>query len=123
MAGWTSDVSIAAGGSPVASRAVKTGPACLSGAYVANYSTSPRYLQFFNSATSPSGGDAPALQYVVLRGAAGYPATFFADGSWFSNPTFTSPLFTDGLAWGISTTAGTFTAAEATDCDVEVHFA
>ena len=79
---------------------------------VSNINAAVRYLQVFNKATAPTGGDTPVFSWVIPAGTATAPAIreigreFFGEGGYY---------FATGIAVGISTTAATFTAATTTD--------
>lgn len=116
------DVSIARGSAPVAARVSHAGPATLNGIYVANYAGGTRYIQFFNQTTTPTTSAVPILQYVINIGAPNAPSTLTFDVGWFNSAGPMTQLFSDGLAWAVSSAAGVLSLADPTDCDVEVHY-
>lgn len=94
-----------------ASGVAKSTTGNLFGCYAINNNAAIRYLDFFDSSTAPAPNAVPRLQF-------GIPASggeiiigsdfWQADGIGFAK----------GIAWGISTTKGTFTAATPGDHDL-----
>lgn len=75
----------------------------------ANRNAAARYIQIFNSAAGPTGGATPLDQTLVPAGATVVLGTdFFTDAG---------VALGTGIAWGFSTTSGTYTAATAADHD------
>lgn len=84
---------------------------------VANFNTAVRYLQIYNSTGSTSG--TPVAVFPIPAGSATAPAiqtfgdTFFTrDGVYLST----------GITWAISTTQATYTAATASDHNIDVVY-
>lgn len=71
-----------------------------------NLNAAARYMQFFNTATTPSAGAVPALAFPINPGLTTILNTFFSSAG---------INFTTGIAMGISTTSGTYTAATAAE--------
>lgn len=118
---WSIDTSYAGAASPVNAHVSKNTSATFGGAWSGNYVGSIRYLMLFNQNTTPTNGTTPVLQYPIGIGVASSPTTW-ALGSGYYGPGGLTGVFTNGLAWAISTTPGTLTLANATDCDVEVDY-
>ena len=91
----------------------KTTQGIVSAARVANRNAGVRWLQLFNTATTPAGGATPALSIPIEpTGATGYMFI----GEWFFGAQGFCPG-TIGIAYGWSTTAATYTAATNTEHD------
>lgn len=77
-------------------------------------SSSTRYFQLFNQTTSPTTGNVPVLQLPIPVGSTiGFGQDIFG-GTGF-------PLST-GVTWGVSTTAGTYTAAATSDSTLSIRW-
>lgn len=99
-------------GTPVLGKAtgvLKTSPGYLTSFKAHNRNSGTRWLQLFDSTTAPSGGATPLDQWEVpASGIAVIGEDYFTkDGMQFKT----------GIAWGFSTTAGTFTAGTDADHD------
>jgi hypothetical protein len=95
-----------------ASGVVKATPGVVGGLYALNNNTATRYVQLFDSSSAPTNGATPKLQWAIPAGGGGeiiVGSDFFSD----EGVAFNSA----GIAWGISTTKGTFTAATPGDHD------
>lgn len=90
---------------------VKTTPGNLYFMRASNANAALRYLQLHNKASAPAAGEVPILSFVIPAGTAAVPGVTEL-GSAFLGP---SIYFSTGIALGISTTAGTYTAATAGD--------
>lgn len=100
---------------------IKASPATLLQVYVVNRNAAARYLQIFDATSSSDGGltDAglpaasavPSFQYLVPP-EAGVDIPILPGGQSFKT----------GLSFGVSTAAGTYTAATAGDHDVEAVY-
>lgn len=88
----------------------KASPAIVVAAAVSNTNAALRYFQLFNSATAIAGGAVPVMSFPIAAGSATVPGARTIDQPFFSNY-----VFNVGLAWGISTTAATYTAATPAD--------
>lgn len=89
------------------------GPVRVFSAYAFNHNVSVRYMQLFDKATAPASGDVPRVQFAIPP----------SDGDrGFGDDMFTEEgvPFLLGLAVGISTTRGSYTAATASDHDFTV---
>lgn len=94
-----------------ASGVIKASAGTLFALYGLNNNSAIRYEQIFDSSTAPAPGAVPRLQFALPAsgGEIVIGNDFWqVDGIGFSN----------GIAWGISTTKGTFTAATPADHDV-----
>lgn len=105
----------AAGSSPatVTAALCATGPVALTSLDASNKNAAERYIQIFDKATAPIAGDVPIAAYPIPPLANSASGRFFRDyGQGFD---VGGLLLKNGLAWGVSTTAATYTAATATD--------
>jgi len=93
---------VAASGSVIATPAFLYSLSCFN-----NHATAVRYIQIFNRTTAPSVGDTPVFSFPI-------PAQqgFVLEESFFTNNGY---FFNTGIAWGISSTAATYTAGLAAD--------
>lgn len=79
---------------------------------VTNYNAALRYLQIHNKASAPANPNVPVISIPIPAGTATAPGklelstAFFGDGGYF---------LSTGVAVGVSTTGGTYTAATAAD--------
>lgn len=86
---------------------VKASAGNLFSVYCQNNSTGTRYLQLFNTATTPGAGATPLFTFLVPgSGVLLMDSLFFGQGGYY---------FATGIAFAISTTQATYTAATATD--------
>lgn len=90
-------------------------PCKLLGSYIWNKSSSIRYIQFFNRTSNPPGGTVPLISRVLAPNEK-YSLQSFDFGS---NDGYN---FSVGLAWGFSTTEGTYIAGTPTDITVEIYW-
>ncbi len=99
-----------------ASGVVKSGQhANLFGVYAINNNASIRYLQFFDSTTAPASSAAPRLQFGIPGGGG---EIIIGTDFWQAQ----GIAFDKAIAWGISTTKGSFVAATAGDHDLMVIY-
>lgn len=91
---------------------VKTTPGNLLFLRCSNGNAALRYLQLHNKASAPSAGETPILSFALPAGASAAIPAVIELGSGEFGP---SVYFSTGIAIGISTTAGTYTAATAGD--------
>lgn len=93
---------------------IKASAAHLYSCYCETTNAAKRYLQFFNTTTTPSGGATPVLSFLIPAGSsASYDITHFG---------MNGQPFTTGLAYGVSTTPLTYTAATASEQVVQVKY-
>lgn len=79
------------------------------------------YFQIFNKATAPALNDVPVYSIALAAGTATVPARLALTEAFFG---IAGRNLTTGLAWGISSTAATFTdAGTAGNYQVHVHYA
>lgn len=91
---------------------VKASAGYLKSIQVSNINAAIRYLQIHNKATAPASTEVPVLSFPIPAGTATVPATIsFGREDWGDGGYYCSI----GVAIGISTAAGTFTAATTTD--------
>lgn len=75
--------------------------------YVHNLNAAARYFQLHNKATAPAGADVPLLTFLIPpQSAISFGEEFFGQ---------TGVQFSTGIAYGFSTTEGTYTAGAAAD--------
>jgi hypothetical protein len=88
-----------------------TSPKRVFAAYASNANASVRYFQIFDSAAAPVAGQVPVVQFILppSGGDRGFGEDMF---------TVSGIGFQFGVAWGVSTTRGSYTAATAADHDV-----
>lgn len=79
-----------------------------------NLNGSARYLQFHNTATTPSAGAVPLYTFLVPAGGA-----ITRDGQFFGQA---GANFSTGIAFAFSTTEGTYTAGSAADQFTQIHY-
>lgn len=86
---------------------IKASAAHLYSCYGETTNAAKRYLQFFNTTTTPTGGNTPVLSFLI-------PASSSAS---YGNDHFglNGQPFPTGLAYGVSTTPLTYTAATASE--------
>lgn len=98
---------------------VKAVPGMLFGVYATNQNAALRYFQVFNKSAAPATNDTPVWSFPIPAGTSTNPGVlqlpnnFFGDNGYYGS---------NGIAWGISTTRATFTAATAADHDVNVQY-
>ena len=108
---WRSQVGVtlpfAAFGTSVA-LSVKATAGNITSIYASNANAAVRYLQLFNKASAPTGGDVPVHSWpiTVSGGSILVGTDFFGTNGGYAS---------SGIAIGISTTSATFTAATAAD--------
>jgi len=91
--------------SPSASGVAKNAAGTLRSASAYNGSGANAWLQVFNSATAPAANAVPVFQVLLPPGEQVVIGTdFFTDVGW------PATLFTAGIAWGLSSVRGSFTA-------------
>jgi hypothetical protein len=90
----------------------KASPGVVKSASATNRNAAIRYLQIFNKTTAPVLNDVPIVQWQV-SGTTIIGTDFFTEGGM---------NFTTGIAWGMSTTNGTYTAGTAADHDVYIGY-
>jgi hypothetical protein len=84
-----------------------------------NQNAAVRYLQVFNSATAPATGAIPVYAFVLPAGTAAAPSIVNLTKEFFGAG---GASFAAGIAFGVSTTLGTYTAATAADHVVNAHY-
>lgn len=77
-----------------------------------NINAAIRYLQVFNKATAPAGGDTAVFSWPIPAGTSTAPAVVEIGQDFLGNGGY---YFSTGIAVGISTVAATFTGATTTD--------
>lgn len=82
-----------------------------------NGDASPRYFQVFDSTTAPTSGAVPAGQWMLPPVSGSTPGEVMAGTDVLTGSGW---AVTNGIAWGISTTRGSYTAATASEHDVTV---
>jgi hypothetical protein len=87
-----------------------TVPARLFSLTVFNTNAGPQYVQIFDKASAPSGGDVPKIQVKVLGD--DDRSVDYGDGR----------IFKYGIFIGISSSPGTYAAAAADDCLIDCTF-
>ncbi len=90
---------------------VKASPGNLFSLQAVNRSSVVTYVQLFNSASAPAGGAGAFAQFMIPP-----LGEIIVDAGFF---TVNGIHFSTGIAWGISTTNGTYTAATASQCDFQ----
>lgn len=90
-----------------ATRNVKATPGSVFSLTCYNANAADRYLQLHNTATTPSGGAAPALVFLVPAG-----GQIVIGSDYFTD---VGMGFTTGIAFAFSTTRNTYTAATAAE--------
>lgn len=88
---------------------VKTTSGRLQSFKATNRNGAARYLQLFNSSSAPAANASALDEFYVA------PTSMIIIGTDFFS--LAGVLFSTGIAWGFSTTSGTYTAATAADCD------
>ena len=78
----------------------------LKGIYATSSESVPTFMQFFDSATAPSTGATPVLCFEIPASNGTSSGQIILDELFF----YGGFDFTNGLAWGISSTKATFTA-------------
>lgn len=93
---------------------IKATAAHLYSAYAETTNAGKRYLQFFNTTTTPTAGNVPVLSFLIPAGSScSYGTEHFGPNG---------QPFTSGLAYGISTTPLTYTAATAGEQIVKTKY-
>jgi hypothetical protein len=92
---------------------IKAFPGRVFSAYGYNHNGTIRYLQLFNKATGPASNDVPLIEFTL-------PATDSEKAVGDDLFTVEGVAFTVGIAFGVSTARGSYTAATASDHDVTV---
>lgn len=92
---------------------IKASAGNLLGLYAVNRNAAVRYLQLFNSTGAPSGTPLCQFLLVATTGTVLLDQGFFGQGGWD---------FATGITVGISSTAGSYTAATAADHDFSVVY-
>lgn len=88
---------------------LKTSSGRLQSLKATNRNGAARYLQLFNSSSAPAANASALDEFYVA------PTSMIIIGTDFFS--LAGVLFSTGIAWGFSTTSGTYTAATAADCD------
>lgn len=91
---------------------INSGSRNIKSIYCVNNNASVRYIQFFNTATTPSGGAVPVLTYLIPPLTNTVPGVILIDGQILGDDGYN---LTTGLAFGFSTTSGTYTPGSAAD--------
>lgn len=93
---------------------IKAASAHLYSVYAETTNASKRYLQFFNTTTTPAGGAVPVLSFLIPAGSScDYGTSHFGTGGQY---------FSTGLAYAVSTTPLTYTAATASEQVVKAKY-
>lgn len=95
----------------VASGVIKRSPGSLVSVYASSINAALRYLQFFDDGAVPASGRLAKYSFIIPAGSATGPTVLILDSTWFGQ----GGVFDQGIAWGISTAAATYTAATITD--------
>lgn len=112
---WSVDVSLGA----KVSSAPKGSAALIHSARITNINAAVRYFHVFNKTSVPVLNDVPIYSEPILSGVAVTPGSLILGADFFGpNGSYLST----GLAWGISSTQATYTAATASDHSVTVHY-
>jgi len=87
---------------------------------VLNADASVRYLQLFDSAAVPKASDVPFAQWVIPPQVTSVPGQLIVGGAVIADDgiIFDGAIILNGIAWGISTSRGSYTAATASEHDV-----
>lgn len=85
-----------------------------------NINGSVRYFHIFDKITAIQAGDVPAYSIPLPAGSAAQPTIVVISQDFFGPD---GKYFNTGVAWGVSTTNATFTAATASDHNVMFHWA
>jgi hypothetical protein len=102
-----------------ASAGVKAIPGIVFGAFVSNQNAALRYFQLFNISAAPAANAVPVWSFPIPAGTAANPGIlqlpnlFFGMNGYYHNT---------GIAWGVSTTRATFTAATPADHDINLQY-
>lgn len=91
---------------------VKASAGSLLSVSATNINAAIRYLQVFNKATAPAGGDTAVFSFPIPAGSSTVPAVVSVARDFLGQ---NGHQFSTGIAVGVSTTAATFTAATTTD--------
>ena len=94
---------------------IKATPGILISCVVDNTIATKRYIQFHNTASTPAAAAVPLVWFPIQASASIVIDSVFTQ--------LNGDKFTTGLAMAMSTTAGTYTAASATDLNVSVRYA
>lgn len=92
---------------------VKATPGNLLSIRASNENAAVRYLQLHNKASAPTSGESAVVSFIIPAGTATAPATITLGADFLGQ---NGLYFSTGIAVGISTAIGTFTAATAGDC-------
>jgi hypothetical protein len=84
-----------------------------------NRNAALRYLQVFNLAAGPVNPNVPVFQWPLAPQGSTVPGMLIVGTDFFTDG---GMAFATGIAWGISTTNGTYTAATAADHDVSLGY-
>jgi hypothetical protein len=95
--------------------AVSATPATITGHMVNNRNAAIRWFQLFDRTTAPTAGTVPRVSIpITASGISFLPAMNYGSAGGLD--------FSTGLAWGMSTTEGTYTAATASETSVMIYW-
>lgn len=113
--GSATSASVSAARASATSAVVKASTGDVFSCSCTNRNAAARYFQLFARSTVPPAATVPRLEFLIPAGDQVVIGTDFFTEAGLS--------FASGIAWGFSTTSGTFTAGVAADCDVQVLYA
>ena len=90
---------------------VKGTPGAIVSVAATSINAAIRYLQIHNKATIPLSTEVPVFSFPLPAGSATVPSVLVLDSDFFMGGYYLSA----GIGWAFSTTAGTYTAATASD--------
>lgn len=92
---------------------VKATPGNLLAIRATNENAAVRYLQLHNKASAPASSESAVISFIIPAGSATVPGEITLGADFLGQ---NGLYFSTGIAVGISTATGTFTAATASDC-------
>ncbi len=112
-------VSAAVAFGTVAAANLKAIPGIFFGVYATNQNAALRYFQIFNSSGTPAANAVPIWSFPIPAGSGTNPGVLQLPNLFFGMNGF---YLNTGVAWGVSTTRATFTAATPTDHDINIQY-
>ena len=103
-----------------ASGVIKSSAGNLRSLVASHTNAAKRYLQIFNLPSAPSAGAVPMFSFPLAGSSATADSGFVVDEDFLDG---TGHAFSNGIAWGYSTTAAIFTAATAAEIMINGRFA
>jgi hypothetical protein len=97
----------------------KATPGNVYGFFASNENTTKRYFQIHNKSAVPTVGNVPLISIPIPGGTADAPGSIALSRDMFGD---NGHYCSNGIAWGISTTRGTYTAATPSEHDVMVTY-